>query len=148
MQEVKFRGIPVIPVDEDAMPEWCDWVKDGFVYGYLIGNDVIVGDIVDFEEDYFNTEFWCRVRPETVGQYTEMKDKNGMGIWGGDIVEAWSQGVKAIGMVKQRIDGLWIMFPAWQSDIFWGLCPNPKGMTTVKVIGNIHRNPELLGAKP
>ena len=44
-----------------------EWVE-----GSLIGNDVIVGKIVEFEEDYFCTEFWYKVDPETVGQFTEM----------------------------------------------------------------------------
>ena len=80
-----------------------------------------------------------------IQQYTGLKDKNGKEIYEGDIVEAWSQGVKAKGEVKQRIDGYWLMFPAWQSGEFWTLAPNQNGETTVKVIGNIHENPELLG---
>jgi len=42
-----------------------EWVE-----GSLIGNDVIVGKIVEFEEDYFCTEFWYKVDSATVGQYT------------------------------------------------------------------------------
>ena len=73
--KIRFRGKPVDPIDLDALPEYADWIKDGWVYGYLIGKDVIVGEIVEFEDDYFNTEFWCRVRPETVGQFTGLKMK-------------------------------------------------------------------------
>ena len=57
-----------------------------WVYGYLIGNNVIVGEVVDFDEDYFNTEFWYKVDPETVGEFTGLTDKNGTKIFDGDIV--------------------------------------------------------------
>ena len=90
------------------------------------------------------------VLDETIGQYTGLTDKNGVKIFEGDIVECWSEGVKARGTVQQRIDGLWIIYPAWQKHIMWGLCPDNDGNTTVEVIGNIHDNPELLetAAKP
>ena len=84
------------------------------------------------------------VDPETVGQFTGLTDKNGVRIFEGDIVECWSEGVKARGTVQQRIDGLWIIYPAWQKHIMWGLCPDNDGHTTVEVIGNLHDNPELL----
>ena len=84
------------------------------------------------------------VIPETVGQYTGLTDKNGKKIFEGDIVDCWSEGVNAKGTVQQRKDGLWIIYPNWQKYITWGLCPNEFGNTDVKVIGNIHDNPELL----
>lgn len=57
-----------------------------WVYGYLIGNNVIVGEVVDFDDDYFNTEFWYKVDPETVGQFTGMEDSLTFQIFEGDIV--------------------------------------------------------------
>ena len=84
------------------------------------------------------------VRPETLCQFTGLCDKNGKKIWENDIVEAWSQGSRAIGTVKQRVDGLWIMSPAWQNHEFWELKPNSNGETTVEVLGNAFDNPELL----
>jgi len=139
MQKVKFRGIPVVPVDKT---EYGEWIKDGFVYGYLIGNDVIVGEIIDFEEDYFNTEFWCRVKPETVGQYTGLNDKNNQEIYRGDILGKESHWGIFIGYKEgnlmiipcdpvQRMNSKWIPVP---EGIFEGW----------KVIGNIYENPELL----
>ena len=81
---------------------------------------------------------------ETLCQFTGLTDKNGKKIWKNDIVEAWSQGSRAIGTVKQRVDGLWIMSPAWQNHEFWELKPNSNGETTVEVLGNAFDNPELL----
>ena len=77
-------------------------------------------------------------------QYTGMTDKNGKDIYEGDIVEAWSEGVKARGKIKRRIDGLWLMYPAWQNGTTWSLAPDKDGGTTVLVIGNIFENPELM----
>ena len=86
--------------------------------------------------------------PETLGQYTGMKDRNGKKIFEGDIVDCWSEGVNAKGTVQQRKDGMWIIYPSWQKLIMWSLCPDEHCNTTVKIIGNIHDNPELLKEKP
>lgn len=86
---------------------------------------------------------WFKVSSETLCQFTGLCDKNGKKIWENDIVEAWSQGSRAIGTVKQRVDGLWIMFPAWQNHEFWELKPNSNGETTVEVLVNAFDNPEL-----
>lgn len=85
------------------------------------------------------------IDPDTVGQYTGLTDKNGEKIFEGDIIECWSEGVKARGAVQQRKDGQWIIYPAWQKTVMWGLCPDEYSHTTVEIIGNIHDNPELVG---
>lgn len=80
----------------------------------------------------------------TICQCTGLKDKNGKLIWENDVIEAWSQGRCATGKIKHRIDGTWIMYPAWQNGEMWYLLPNDDGITTVEVIGNIFDNKELL----
>lgn len=141
MREIKFRG------KREDNGEW--------VYGDLYRHDPPLQCVVP--ENYIpeqtknyilKTAFadwnmprqveYIEVIPETIGQYTGMKDKNGKDIYEDDVVRAWSQGTMATGKVERRVDGLWIMFPAYQNKQFWGLCPNHCGETSVEVIGNIH----------
>ena len=129
MREILFRGKRI---------DNGEWVYGAYMAHDYDGHTILnqnlgVGTLQGFE-----------VIPETVGQYTGLKDKNGKEIYEGDIVIAWSQGYQATGEVKQRIDGLWLMYPAYQHGKQWGLCPNPKGGTTVEIIGNIYENPELM----
>lgn len=77
-------------------------------------------------------------------QYTGLKDKNGVEIFEGDVVIAWSQGVKGIFEIKRRIDGLWLLYPAWKDGQFWYLSPTEDGRETIEIIGNIYENPDLL----
>ena len=57
-----------------------------WVYGNLIDSDSIVGKIVEFDGEYFIPEFWYKVVPETVAQFTGLTDKNGTKIFDGDII--------------------------------------------------------------
>lgn len=130
MREAKYRGRHV---------ETGEWV-----YGYLIGTDVIVGDIVEFNDEYFNTELWYKVDPETVGQYTGLKDKNDREIYEGDYLQdreahdeiyyykvIWSDFMGCF--IYEDCFGDKEQFGA--DDIEW---------SQTEVIGNIYENPELL----
>ena len=131
MREIKFRGKRL------DNGEW--------LYGYMIGNDVIVGEIVEFCDEYFNTEFWWRVDPETVGQYTGLKDKNGKEIYEGDIIEfdKWMPNETFVRVIRGEV--------YWSNKGYWavrnkdgkflellGRTENPEQ------IGNIYVSPELL----
>lgn len=73
------------------------------------------------------------VIPETVGQYTGLKDKNGKMVFEGDVLMAL-YGEKNIGKV-------------YMDEACWfGACDYLDYAVThgVEIIGNIHDNPELL----
>ena len=109
-----------------------EWVE-----GSLIGNDVIVGKIVEFEEDYFCTEFWYKVDTETVGQFTGMTDKKGKKLFEGDV---YSMGDKNILYVvifdKSQFIGKQVGNRSLAGLEYW--------KSDIEIIGNIHDNPELL----
>ena len=113
------------------------WWVEGYLYGIWERRYILWGMINDVPD-------MIEVDPSTICQCTGLKDKNGKLIWENDVIEAWSQGRCATGKIKHRIDGTWIMYPAWQNGEMWYLLPNDNGITTVEVISNIFDNKELL----
>ena len=122
MREILFRG-KMIHNDE--------WKE-----GYLVGPNHI-GDWVTCEP----------IHPETVGQFTGLTDKNGKRVFEGDIVKVTDDygetdfsdgGIGDVGFY----DGLWYV----SGEVNNGLNDLTK-VYYVKVIGNIHDNPELLEVK-
>ena len=126
-REILFRG---------KRADTGEWVE-----GSLIGNDVIVGKIVEFEDDYFCTEFWCEVNPETVGQFTRRYDKNKNRIFEGClVVNKNMHGKKWV--VEYRTDSEYVGF------VLKEIGANGISLFTswndIEIIGNIYDNPELL----
>ena len=143
-REILFRGKSI---------ETGEWI-----YGSLIGNDVIVGKIVEFEEDYFCTESWNKVDPETVGQFIEKNDKNGVKIFEGDILKSLLGNIFIVyfGTLEKLSESKEAKKLGYKYDSFkctgW-LARNIKtghldfldsSLITGEIIGNIHDNPELL----
>lgn len=117
-KEIKFRGLS------------CDnkWVYGGY-YKNKKGQEFIINETRKYPDKPF-----IIVRKETVGQYTNFKDKNGKEIYEGDIAIDWNTGVK-----DKHSPPLEIKFHHWSIESLL-----LYSFSTVEVIGNVYENPELL----
>lgn len=108
------------------------------------------------------------VIPETVGQYTGLKDKNGKEIYGGDILEftweedsCWGNEGTYKGYVQHDDGGYEVVYinrQEYTPTKDGGMHPNSKSdelqsfirwtnKLNIEIIGNIHDNPELIRRK-
>lgn len=94
------------------------------------------------------------VTPETVGQFTGLLDKNGKEIYEGDILEMWLEdSVEPQGGCFHR---MYVVFTSEIGFTLWGECMTMEDAEPLyellqwkdcEVIGNVHKNPELLPNK-
>ncbi|MDF2815717.1 MAG: hypothetical protein K0Q81_1917 [Paenibacillus sp.] len=134
MRDTKYRGIRI------DNKEW--------VYGYLIGKNVIVGEIVEWDSEYFNTEFWRKVDPETVGQYNNYF---GLEFHDGDIISIACDCDSEYGCTHP--DGIYVV--VWNEytagyalkSLRTGYLESLDnyGVENMHVIGNRWEHPHLLG---
>jgi uncharacterized phage protein (TIGR01671 family) len=125
MREILFRG-------KRKSGPWC--------YGDLLNYDDVHKTIINKEDE-------CIVIPETIGQYTGLKDKNGKMIFEGDICSVFLESRENVEALVEFKDGRFILkYPIIDIDS-GGLSLALIRYTinhSVEVIGNIHDNPELL----
>lgn len=66
---MKFRAKPLLEKGEleyDFKKWFADFLdKDGYIVGWYV-DGAIVGEFVEFNEEYTVNEFWCKVDVETL----------------------------------------------------------------------------------
>ena len=140
MREYRFRGKRV---DDGKWVYGCVILHNEFAF-IANGNATLKTPYKKHNLHSFNGIY--EVIPETVGQYTGLKDKNGKEVFEGDIVIAWSQGQKEICKVKWG-QGRVGFFLYRSPNIIWHLSGGGFDYTfeMIEIIGNIYENTELVG---
>ena len=135
MREILFRGKRV------DNGKW--------VYGFYIENETLSGSLIPtiilidekravrFDSEGYNVEVF--VTPETVGQYTGLKDKIGKKIFEGDIVRL--QNLKLLYEIYW--DKKEARYKARNGGCVSPLC-NDYNVFVEEAVGNVFDNPELL----
>ena len=126
MREIKFRG-------KRPNGEWVVGDLNHYIDGHV--------DIVTYHDNVRACN--CMVDPDTVGQFTGLKDKNGTEIYEGDIVK----GVYKLSYMTEEV----ICIVRWDESGYWTFRGDRdfyggylSDLNDIEVIGNIHDNVDLL----
>lgn len=127
-REILFRGF------NEKNNKW--------IYGYYFVNrglHFVVTDEIQTNPLVDWTDFV--VIPDTIGQYTGLKDKNGVKIFEGDIIE--SKGYKHLVTYNENLAGFCSVNVKYPEDLL-GINQQWINECSKVVIGNVIDNPELM----
>lgn len=128
-------------------------IKNGaWLYGDLLQSNegsVYIGVHGQYIDDgyHFNDMYdeTCYVDEDTIGQFTGLFDKNGKEIYEGDIIEITNPNTKEkhITTVKWNLKGYYAATMENNGNVILGYIDK----SLIRIIGNIHYNPELISNK-
>ena len=139
MRDIKFR------IWDGVKNEWlASSNKDALpYYGFAL-----VGEVMTVQ----SPPIWSLDEGNVVEQFTGLKDKNGVGVYEGDIIIQKSLGSnksECRGKITYKEDHAAFMFEVYErgKPVMWLFLNEFNPEKTCEVIGNIHENPELLEEK-